>query len=72
MKSDLSLARKNEAGFGLMKALLFIVLVALIVAAFMKLLSVWIAVAAFIVAAIVLGILANLSDIFRYMKISSM
>jgi len=72
MKSDLSLARKNEAGFGLMKALLFVILVALIVVAFMKMLSVWVAIAAFVVAAIVLGLLANLSDIFRYLKISSM
>jgi hypothetical protein len=38
----------------------------------MKLMSVWVAIGFFVLAAIVIGLLANIPDIIRYMRISNM
>lgn len=64
--------RHGEAGFGLLKALLFVIFVGLIVAVVMKLIGVWAAIGWFVLTVVVLGVLANVSDIRRYMRISSM
>ncbi len=72
MKNESASERKNEAGFAFWRILLLIVLIGLIAAVVMKLMSVWIAIAAFIVAVIVIGLLANIGDITRYMRISRM
>jgi hypothetical protein len=65
-------SRKSEAGFGVWGALLLLILIGLIVAAVMKVLAIWAAIVIFVAAVIVIGLLANISDITRYMKISSM
>lgn len=72
MRNEMDSARKNEAGYGLWRALLLIILVALVAAAIMKAIAVWVAVLAFIAAVVIIGLVANASDISRYMKISSM
>ncbi len=65
-------ARHSEDGIGMYSALLFLVLIALIVAVFMKALTVWLAIGLFVLAIIVIGLLASLPDIQRYIKISNM
>lgn len=72
MKNDTIGSRSGEAGFGFWQALLIIVFLGLVAAAVMKLMSVWIALGSFILAIVLLGILANVSDIRRYLRISSM
>lgn len=65
-------ARHSEDGIGMYSPLLFLVLIALIVAVFMKALTVWLAIGLFVLAIIVIGLLASLPDIQRYIKISNM
>ena len=73
MKNDnISSNHNREAGFGVLAALLWLIFIGLIVAAVMKAIAVWVAIIAFVGAVVVLGLLANVSDIRRYMKISSM
>lgn len=72
MKKEFDPERKNEAGLAFWRILLLIVLIGFIAAVVMKLMSLWVAVVAFIVAAIIIGLLANFSDVTRYMKISRM
>jgi membrane associated rhomboid family serine protease len=61
-----------QGGFGLLKALLFVIFVGFIMAVVIKLMSIWVAIGGFIGAAIVLGLIANISDIRRYIRISNM
>lgn len=72
MKNNIVIAQKNAAGFGLFWPLLFIIFVGFIVAAVMHLLTIWAAAGLFILTIVVIVLLASLSDIMRYLKISSM
>lgn len=72
MKNASVSGRSNEAGFAFWSILLLIILIGFIAAVVMKLMSVWIAIGAFILAVIVIGLLANFADVTRYMKISRM
>ncbi|MEO6655323.1 MAG: hypothetical protein ABIO36_04510 [Pyrinomonadaceae bacterium] len=72
MKNNIAQTQNNAAGFGLLGPLLFIILVGLIVAAVMKLLAIWAAVGLFVLAVVLVVLLSSLSDIRRYMRISSM
>ncbi len=72
MNNKLASEKKNEAGFAFWTILLVLVLIGFIAAVVMKLMSVWAAIGLFILAAIVIGFLANISDVTRYMKISRM
>lgn len=72
MKRNVATEIRSDAGFGIWKALLLIVFLALIVAAVMKAISILMAVVLFVLAVIVIGVIANVSDITRYMKISGM
>jgi small basic protein len=62
----------NEAGFGVWQALLFLILIGLIVAVAMKAIGIWVGLGSFVAAVVLLGILANVSDIRRYIRISNM
>lgn len=72
MREMLVSTRNDESGFGLWRALLLLILLGLIVAVVMKAMSVWLAVGVFVLAVVLLGLIANASDIGRYMKISGM
>jgi hypothetical protein len=61
-----------EAGFSLLAALLFVLLVAFIAAAAMNLMRIRWAILGFIVAVILALLIVSVPDIKRYMKISSM
>ncbi|MEP7076017.1 MAG: hypothetical protein ABI878_09410 [Acidobacteriota bacterium] len=72
MRNEFDSARKWEAGYGLWRALLLLILVGLIAAVIMKTIAAWVAILAFIAAVVIIGLVANASDIGRYMRISSM
>lgn len=72
MKNNDTSKRKGEAGFGIWGTLLLLILIGLIVAVVMKALTALAAVGIFILAVILIGLIANFSDITRYMRISSM
>ena len=72
MKNNIATTQQNDAGFGLFGPLLFIVFVGLIVAVVMHLLTIWAGVGLFVVSVVLVVFLASLSDIRRYMRISSM
>jgi uncharacterized membrane protein YhaH (DUF805 family) len=62
----------SESGFGIWSAILLLALIAFIVLAVMKTISVLAAVLGFIVVFILVVFFATLPDIIRYTKISSM
>jgi membrane protein YdbS with pleckstrin-like domain len=62
----------SESGFGLWGAIVLLALIAFIVLAVMKLMTVWAAVLAFAAVLILATLIAMLPDIMRYSKISSM
>ncbi len=72
MKNKIALAQNNAAGFGLFWPLVFIIFVGFIIAAVMQLLTIWAAAGLFILTIVVIVFVASLSDIMRYLKISSM
>jgi len=62
----------NESGFGLWSAIVLLALIAFIILAVMKTMTVWAAVLAFVAVLIIATLIAALPDIIRYTKISSM
>jgi hypothetical protein len=72
MTNEIASERNGEGGFAFWRILLLIVLIGFIAAVVMKLMSVWVAIGFFVLAAFVIGLLANIPDIIRYMRISSM
>ena len=72
MTNQISRDRKSEAGLAFWRILLLIVLIGLVAAVVMKLMTAWVALGLAVLATIVIGVLANFSDITRYIKISSM
>lgn len=63
---------RNESGFGIWGVIVLLALVAFIILAAMKIMTVWAAVLAFAAVLIVVVFIAALPDIVRYTKISSM
>ena len=72
MKNEIESERRSESGFAFWRILLLIVLVGIIAAVVMKLMTIWVAIGAILLAVIVIGVLANFSDITRYIRISNM
>lgn len=63
---------RTDPGFAFWSILVFIIFLGLIAAVIMKLMVLWVAALVFVAVVVLAMIFANLPDIFRYMRISSM
>ena len=68
----MELRRHAEAGFSLLLALIFVLLIAFIAAIAMNLMRIRWAILGFVGAVILMMLIASLPDLKRYIKISSM
>lgn len=72
MKKQNSFSLKNEDGFSIWSAIVLLALIGFVAAVVMKTIGIWTAIIGFIAVFVAVMFLANLSDIIRYSKISSM
>lgn len=72
MKKQNSFSLSNEDGFGIWGAIILLALIGFTAAAMMRTVGIWTAIIGFVAVFIVVMFLANLADIIRYNKISSM
>lgn len=72
MKKQNSFPLKNEDGFSVWSAIILLALIGFVAAVVMKTIGIWTAIIGFVAVFVAVMFLANLSDIIRYSKISSM